>query len=463
MKFFKVSGSILLTLFLSFAVSCGTSGDSVSNSNSAATAAAAAINPQYSLDDLSVEKDDAISEDLPNGYKDYKGRIIRVLPSSGMTWRNYSKPIYFDLGKYSGKHIITVSMSVMTESPLGNSDGKINWMILNSGSYDQFSDEAYNVSSGWTDIQFTKTIELDGSKERRIFIDGLNENKGLIDLTLYIRNFQVKVEKYYYYMALTFDDGPSDMTGALLDKLKELNIKATFFVVGMRIDALDPEFDARLNSVQREDKKKARQAIIKRMVNEGHDVANHSYTHNYLGGGKLDGKDGIDKGLSPGDILYLPGFSSRQYPLSEEAILKELGSTQDAIQQAVYGNDASRPAVSRYFRVPFSSDTGKAVNLLNVVKSLNLPLIYGEPSNDYNPGSTPQMIADTIHKQRVPWGISLNYDHQWSPNILAALDILVPMMDNSAFRFTSVSDLVQKREKALTPGNSYYSLNPDLE
>lgn len=58
---------------------------------------------------------------------------------------------------------------------------------------------------------------------------------------------------------LTFDDGPSDNTIKILDILKQNNIKATFFVNG------------------RPEKKE----IYKRIVNEGHILGNHTYTHDY--------------------------------------------------------------------------------------------------------------------------------------------------------------------------------------
>lgn len=60
---------------------------------------------------------------------------------------------------------------------------------------------------------------------------------------------------------LTFDDGPSDNTDAILDKLAEYNVKATFFVV-MNTDT---------ESVER----------YKRIVAEGHTLAMHSATHVY--------------------------------------------------------------------------------------------------------------------------------------------------------------------------------------
>lgn len=60
---------------------------------------------------------------------------------------------------------------------------------------------------------------------------------------------------------LTFDDGPSTVTSTILDILKQENIKATFFVLGSRVDAM-PE-------------------TVKRIYEEGHYIANHGYTHSY--------------------------------------------------------------------------------------------------------------------------------------------------------------------------------------
>ncbi|MDR0238841.1 MAG: polysaccharide deacetylase family protein [Deltaproteobacteria bacterium] len=61
------------------------------------------------------------------------------------------------------------------------------------------------------------------------------------------------------YCALTFDDGPGSHTAALLDLLAVRGIAATFFVVGQNAER--------------------RPALIKRMLAEGHEVANHSYSH----------------------------------------------------------------------------------------------------------------------------------------------------------------------------------------
>ena len=60
---------------------------------------------------------------------------------------------------------------------------------------------------------------------------------------------------------LTFDDGPSSNTAAILDTLAQYNVKATFFVVG------------------KEDEES--QEMYKRIVNEGHTLGMHSYSHKY--------------------------------------------------------------------------------------------------------------------------------------------------------------------------------------
>lgn len=66
-----------------------------------------------------------------------------------------------------------------------------------------------------------------------------------------------KIKKRIY---LTFDDGPSEYTGQILDILAANDVKATFFVIGK---------DERYYDYYR------------RIVNEGHTLGMHSYTHEY--------------------------------------------------------------------------------------------------------------------------------------------------------------------------------------
>jgi peptidoglycan-N-acetylglucosamine deacetylase len=62
--------------------------------------------------------------------------------------------------------------------------------------------------------------------------------------------------------ALTFDDGPSPDTARILDILKEKKVKATFFLCGAAVERY-PD-------------------IARRIVAEGHELGNHTYSHPYL-------------------------------------------------------------------------------------------------------------------------------------------------------------------------------------
>ena len=60
-------------------------------------------------------------------------------------------------------------------------------------------------------------------------------------------------------VALTFDDGPSEDTERVLDVLDEYGLRATFFMTGRHVESL-PQ-------------------TARRVVAEGHEVGNHSYSH----------------------------------------------------------------------------------------------------------------------------------------------------------------------------------------
>lgn len=62
--------------------------------------------------------------------------------------------------------------------------------------------------------------------------------------------------------ALTFDDGPGPSTPDVLDALAAEGVRATFFVLGRQVER-HPE-------------------VVRRMVAEGHQLANHGYDHGIL-------------------------------------------------------------------------------------------------------------------------------------------------------------------------------------
>jgi peptidoglycan/xylan/chitin deacetylase (PgdA/CDA1 family) len=62
-------------------------------------------------------------------------------------------------------------------------------------------------------------------------------------------------------IALTFDDGPSPLTGELLERLRKHGCKATFFLIGQNAAA--------------------HPALVRQLLAEGHAIGNHSYAHGF--------------------------------------------------------------------------------------------------------------------------------------------------------------------------------------
>lgn len=117
-------------------------------------------------------------------------------------------------------------------------------------------------------------------------------------------------------VALTFDDGPTEYTLLVLDLLKKHRQKATFFCIGNQIERF-PE-------------------TAKRIVNEGHILANHTFSH-------------------PKNM----GF------LNRKAVLNEIASNQEIIRKTV----GKEPL---FFRPPFGVTNP---NIAQACEKLNLSVI----------------------------------------------------------------------------------------
>lgn len=95
-----------------------------------------------------------------------------------------------------------------------------------------------------------------------VHADPVQDNSGRIALFQPKTIFHSGLRRAHV-VALTFDDGPNSHTPAVLDALKSLNVKATFFIVGKMAHRY-PE-------------------VLARIAAEGHLLANHSATHPFLG------------------------------------------------------------------------------------------------------------------------------------------------------------------------------------
>lgn len=96
------------------------------------------------------------------------------------------------------------------------------------------------------------SVQINSQRADQLKIASQQEGEGGL-----LESSAVQGKKVY----LTFDDGPSDQTGKILDILKKNNVKATFFVVGKKTEAA--------------------KKMYRRIVLEGHTLGMHSYSHNY--------------------------------------------------------------------------------------------------------------------------------------------------------------------------------------
>ena len=85
--------------------------------------------------------------------------------------------------------------------------------------------------------------------------------------------YQCPVEKHRLH--LSFDDGVGSVTPQILDILKKENIKATFLVLGIKVDCEYPTGSKSHKLCMQ------RYETLKRIKREGHDIGSHSYEHHH--------------------------------------------------------------------------------------------------------------------------------------------------------------------------------------
>jgi len=184
------------------------------------------------------------------------------------------------------------------------------------------------------------------------------------------------------YIALTFDDGPSaTLTPKLLDLLAAHQMKATFFVVGQ--NAADNP------------------AILKRALREGHEIANHSWSHPNLG------------------------------KMSDDAVRRELRKTDDAIFAAI----GKRPT---FLRPPYGSITPRQKRWINEEFGYRIIIWDVDPLDWKKPG--PSVVCSRILKETRPGSIVLAHDIH--PATLEAMPATFDQLSAKGFKSVTVSDLL---------------------
>jgi peptidoglycan/xylan/chitin deacetylase (PgdA/CDA1 family) len=185
------------------------------------------------------------------------------------------------------------------------------------------------------------------------------------------------------YIAMTFDDGPSaTLTPKLLDLLAAHHIKATFFVIGENV-AEHPE-------------------IVARAAREGHEIANHSWSH--------------------------PNFGK----MSDESVRRQIQQTDDAIKSAT----GKRPTL---LRPPYGSITGREKRWIHDEFGYDIILWDVDPYDWKRPG--PAVVRARILKDTRPGSIVLSHDIH--PGTIEAMPSTFDELEAKGFKFVTVSELIR--------------------
>jgi peptidoglycan/xylan/chitin deacetylase (PgdA/CDA1 family) len=186
-------------------------------------------------------------------------------------------------------------------------------------------------------------------------------------------------------VALTFDDGPSGRTPAILRVLVHHHAHATFFVVGRATRGLEP--------------------VLRNMAATGNELADHTYSH--------------------ADLLALRARDRT----------RELSWTRGLVENAT----GIQP---RFFRPPYGA-TGPAVNRLG--RSLGLvPVLWSVDSRDWQLPGTKAIVRRVLAKVK-PGSIVLMHDGGGDRReTLRALPAILRALERRHFKVVTLSRMFER-------------------
>ena len=210
-------------------------------------------------------------------------------------------------------------------------------------------------------------------------------------------------------VAISFDDGPdSEWTPQILDILKTRGVKASFFVVGSKVEE--------------------HPGLVRRIVQDGHEIGVHTYTHPNL---SLISEERVRLELNAtqrlietltgrSTILFRPPYSADSRPTSLSEILP-LKMAQDmgylTVTEDIDPEDWAQPGIELILeRVKHSRQMGGNIILLHdaggdrsqTVEALPLILDYLENRGDQVVsltrllGESPEIVMPHIQKELMP-------------------------------------------------------------
>lgn len=197
-------------------------------------------------------------------------------------------------------------------------------------------------------------------------------------------------------LALTFDDGPyPDTTEQILDLLKQYDAKATFFVLGNKVEKYAD--------------------TVKREMAEGHEIANHTYNHVYF-----------------------------KQKISAVTIMEEIVKTEQVLEKVT----GKKPLL---FRPPGGYYNDQTIEIIKKLGYTTIMWSWHQDTNDWrNPGVT-QIVNKVLNNARNGDIILLHDYNPGSTQTVRALKIILPELVRRGFEFVTVSELINDQKNGDDP------------
>lgn len=197
-------------------------------------------------------------------------------------------------------------------------------------------------------------------------------------------------------IALTFDDGPQSKVGnEIMDSLEAYDGRATFFIVGERVSS--------------------RQEVVKRMVENGHEIGNHSMNHKYLQ--KLDA----------------------------QGIRNQVEACNNIVEEVT----GIRPVL---MRLP------GGIKNETVMQNIGMPVIlWNIDTRDWATKNAAKTVESVVGKVKDGDIVLM---HELYSETAEAVRKMLPKLNEQGFQFVTVSELIKFKGKTVENNKIYYSFNP---
>lgn len=250
--------------------------------------------------------------------------------------------------------------------------------FLSNVNYDYFTIDNENLTLYFNPVELNSNNEI-------VYLDiPLNSLSLLIDIDkekdddTYISIKKKNIDSDKKVVALTFDDGPSKYTKSILDILKNHDACATFFIVGNKAEFYSEE--------------------LQRMLKEGSEIGNHSYSHKWLN------------------------------RLSEKEFKNEINQTQEIVKKLTgFTPKLFRPTYGSY------SDKLKTYTDLTFV-------LWDVDSSDWKVKKTEKILKNVIPNVKDGSIILMHDNHSYA---VEALDKMINELEDEGYQFVTVSELFE--------------------